>query len=94
MDLSRSCLGGPAAELWRLCRVPVSLCGSGPFISDKDTGSDLPSLFSLGLLCTSLQARGSSVWGSSFAFVEMPRVGQASAPVGPGAGTHDGGKLF
>lgn len=88
-------LGGSRQQSeWRLCTVLVPVCGSGPFISDEDRGSHLPSLFSLGLLWTSLQARGSSVWGSSFAFMEMPRVGQASAPAGPGAGTHDGDELF
>lgn len=88
-------LGGSRQQSeWRLCTVLVPVCGSGPFISDEDRGSHLPSLFSLGLLWTSLQARGSSVWGSSFAFMEMPRVGQASAPAGPGAGTHDGVELF
>ena len=42
----------------RLCTAPVTLCGCAPSLWNKDRCNHLPSLFSLGLLCVSLQARG------------------------------------
>lgn len=84
----------------RLCTVPVTLYGYVPSICNKDSCSHLPSLFSLGLLCISLQARGAPLCqvGSPEARASplwrRPEWTKSPAPAGPGAGKHDVGKLF
>lgn len=67
----------------RLCTVPVTLYGYAPFICSKDSCSHLPSLFSLGLLCISLQASGAPLCQVGSPELELLLCGGAQSGPSP-----------